>query len=172
MRVAQAQPKTLDLDAFLFHVRRRVESGCSIGEGVRRVLKRHTLSPELEAEALYRGLTEIAADHLNRGERDRIARAVVVRMRSVEPTVTSVVVRSELRDWPVWTVAGKRRLEECTPDEVEAEIAHLERTMEGLRRRRDVLARVVAAARAAGVSLVGDLPDEVLDGCIVSEEEV
>jgi hypothetical protein len=169
--MAQAQSKFLDLDAFLFHVRRRVESGRSIGEAVRRVLERHTLSPELEAEALHRGLSEIAADHLNREERDGIMRAITVRTRRVDPTITTVVVRSELRDWPVWTVAGKRRLEECTPDEVEAEIAHLERTMEGLRRRRDVLVRVVAAARAAGVGLIGDLPDEVLEGCIVSEEE-
>ena len=173
-----AQPRrtrasaVLDRESFLQAVQRRLDNGAaSFADAVRRAVARRELDPSFTSEALMTGLIEIAREHLGTEERERIIRSVSVRRTLVEEdptTITVSVTRSELRDWPVITVAGYKRLEDCTIEEAEAQIQHFTQTIDGLARRRTVVEHVVTEARNAGVELIGELPDETLNECLLA----
>lgn len=157
----------IDHAAFIAEVKKRTDAGDTLADAVSRVWHANRLTNALRDEAIQRGLADIAAEELLTAPRNQIMRSAAVR-RTASQTVTHVVtvVRSSLRDWPIATVAGVRRLEDCSVEEVEAEVAHMQRTIDGLERRRDVIARVAKATRDAGLTRVGDLPDAVLDECL------
>jgi hypothetical protein len=146
----------------------------SFADATRRTVARRELDPDLEAEALLVGLIEIAREHLGTEERARIIRSVSVHYEQDADEGSSVITvsvhRSELRDWPVITVNGHKRLEDCTIEEAEAQVQHFNQTIDGLARRRAVVEQAVAAARSAGVGLIGELPDETLNECLLIME--
>lgn len=173
--MAQVKPTALTRDEFIDQVSRRLKFS-SISKAVEWVQERYELDSDLFSEALHRGLASIAGESLMRDMREEIIRSA----RSIDVTRVSVpgkhrrieVVRSRLRDWPITAgvVGHPRPLEDVTVEEVEAEISHIDATVEGIWKRRRVLAAVVEQAKAAGVSKIGELPDPVLDNCLLQAE--
>lgn len=158
----------LDESAFLRIVQREINRGQSMAAAAAAALK-FDLEPAFSAELLQRGAADFVGEKMGRLPRERILRREVqiMRIQGPETAVRTVeVVRSGLRDWPIRTVNGVRPLEECTVEDLAAEIQHLDDTINGLTRRRRPLEAARLAAEAAGVEKIGDLTDDILERCL------
>ncbi len=172
---AQRNLRYMDEDGFLSAVRIRLDQGGTDFPGaVGAATARRRLDPAFESGALARGLTEIARDHLGTGVRDSAIRAVRVSRSqaraAVGRTLTVSVSPSPLRGWLVHTPEGQKRLEISTPDEVLVQAEHHTKTINGLIKHRAVSLAVAEAGIAAGVSVLGELSDEVLNECLAAGE--
>ncbi len=165
--MAQPSRQSLNEVEFLQRVVQRMERGHGVAESVSWVLSRHELLPDLAHDYFMRGATDAASDAVARLPRDRILRLAFIHRAERNHDILKVadVVRSPLRDWPISIAAGIR-LELCTVEQVEGEVMHLDKTIGGLYRRRRPLAAATKAARDRGLTVMGDLPDEVLDACL------
>jgi len=165
-RVPAGRP-AIGREQFLFLVQRSLDRGKTVEESVRRVADVHPLEARLATEALHRGLYEVALENLGSAERARVVRLVVVsRQESGTETREITIRRSALRDWPVFTLDGARKLEACTVEEGRWAVAQMDATIRGVQRRRDVIARLVAKAEVAGVAILGELSDDEFDECV------
>jgi len=171
--VAQRKPRSeMDREAFLASVKLHLGNGAAnYPEAVAKATAREALDPELESEALMTGLVEIAREVWGTNYRHQIVRTrpvSVTRTPGNSETVTRQVsvTRSAARDWPVFTGSGHKPLEACTVEEAESAILHLSQTIDGIVKNRAVVEAAVKAARNAGVALIGELPDDVLDACL------
>lgn len=161
----------LNENAFLDAVKRRTDRGHDMGKAVAWVLERHQLAPALAARLLQRGAADFASDVLIRAPRDWILRSVqILRDEAVEDSRVVQVIRSELRDWPIFTGDGYKILDLCTVEEGEKEVMQLVNTITGLENRLQVIASAVKAARDRGLSIIGELSDEVLDACLTERK--
>lgn len=170
-----AQRKTqMDLEAFLLAVRARLDNGeDDFANAAEKAVAKHDLDPELANEALHKGLAEIARRYLGTEQRQDIMRSVRVKRTShLHPkrVVQVSSTRCELRDWPVVTVNGYRTLEECSIEDAEAQVTHFTNTINGIARRRAVIEAVIREAKRSKVSLIGELPDDVLARCLTEGE--
>lgn len=168
----------LDLDAFIAAVEKRLPVAGTLEGAVAWVLEHRQIDDYLTQRFLLNGATDIAGDHILRNPRDEIirkVRQVYVTRPHVEPRdpiqVEVTIIPSPLRYWQLGTVEGKpRRLEEATVEEVEHEIEHLDSTIAGIAKRRNILSAVVKAARNEGIEVIGELDDVTLDNCILEGE--
>jgi hypothetical protein len=156
----------LDEAAFLSLVGERLKTGGAVGEIVASVLDAMALAPAFEEELVRVGAVNVALKALNQAPRRHALRTVKVRsQRDATSGYRSVVVRSELRDWPLSTASG-RRVELATPAEVDAELTHIGNVMAGLASHARVLRKLRDEAIAAGVATCGELSDDVLEACL------
>lgn len=162
----------LDREAFLAAVAIRLGNGSAdFAEAAQQATAKRELEPTFASEALLIGLVEVARRELGTKPRTDAIRSVrLARRTSVgeSRTVTVSVIPSQLREWPVMTVNGFRRMEECTVEDVEHQASHFRGVIQGLNERLAVLDAVMAAAVEAQVERIGDLDDDTLNACLMA----
>lgn len=173
-RSISAARQNLDAEAVLGFIRQRFSRHRhSLQEIVAQLVSVATFDPEFDKEIRIRGLTDWAGDYLLRSPRDEILHSVISvtqhEQEDREP-IQVTVTRSALRDWPIGSNNGLP-FERCTPEDIETEIYHSQRTVDGIMRRIYVLQCAVKEARDRGVGVMGELDDDLLNACLEKGRE-